>query len=175
MLLWNYEFLPPLEPLLALPSPSVAVAAASLTSAIIVVDDVVVHRVPILRSSLLASARRRAWRVVTPLALLATVDPEEVDVASRHFQLRLSPLLRLPHRDKHDTVALLGQSCLSTRVGVPVHFQLSCTTCGSPQKRPFNGRTFFCCISSPVSSQATTRALLGRGTPRPLSCGGSSC
>ena len=106
MLLWNYEYLPPLEPLLALPPPSVAVAAASLTSAIIVVVDVVVHRVPILRSSILASARRRAWRVVTPLALLATVDPEEVDVASRHFQLRLSPLLRLPHRDKHDTVAL---------------------------------------------------------------------
>jgi len=49
MLLWNYEFLPPLEPLLVLPSPSVAVAAASLTSAIIVVVDVVVHRVPILQ------------------------------------------------------------------------------------------------------------------------------
>ncbi len=106
MLLRNYEFLPPLEPLLVLPSPSVAVAAASLTSAIIVVVDVVVHRVPILQLSLLASARRRAWRVITPLALLATVDPEEVDVASHYFQLRLSPLLHLPHRDKHDTVAL---------------------------------------------------------------------
>jgi hypothetical protein len=104
MLIWNYEFLPPLEPLLALPPPSVAVALR--TSAIIVVVDVIVHHMPILRLSLLASARRRAWRVVTPLALLATVDPEEVDVTSRLFQLHLSPLLCLPHRDKHDTVAL---------------------------------------------------------------------
>jgi hypothetical protein len=49
MLIWNYEFLflPPLEPCLALPSPSVAVAAALLTSAIVIVD-VIVHRVPIL-------------------------------------------------------------------------------------------------------------------------------
>ena len=43
-----------------------------------------------------------------------------------------------------------------------MHFHLSCTTCGSPQKRPFNGRTFFCCISSAMSSQAMTQALLSR-------------
>jgi hypothetical protein len=48
MLLYNYVFLPPLEPLLALPPPSVAVATTSLTSAIVVVVDVVVHRMPIL-------------------------------------------------------------------------------------------------------------------------------
>ena len=82
MLLWNYVFLPPLEPLLALPSPSLAAAAAdaaSFTSAVVVlvlVVDViiVVHRVPILpilRSSLLALARK-AWRAITPMTL-ATV------------------------------------------------------------------------------------------------------
>ena len=38
-----------------------------------------------------------------------------------------------------------------------MHFHLSRTTCGSPQKRPFTGHTFFTCISSAVSSQATTR------------------
>ncbi len=88
--------LPPLVITLSLPSPSVAVAAASLTSAVVVVVIVVVLVVfhpapilPVLRASLLASATRRARRrVVTPLTL-ATVDPEEVDVASRNLQLRL--------------------------------------------------------------------------------------
>ena len=102
MLLWNHVFLPPLELLLALPSPSVVVAAASLTSAVLVVVlvvvdvVVVVHRVPILPillSSLLASARR-AWRVITPLTLV-TVDPKEVDVASLHLEFSLCPLLHL--------------------------------------------------------------------------------
>ena len=101
MLLWNHVFLPPLELLLALPSPSVAVAAASLTSAVLVVVlvvdvVVVVHRVPILPillSSLLALARR-AWRVITPLTLV-TVDPKEVDVASLHLEFSLCPLLHL--------------------------------------------------------------------------------
>jgi hypothetical protein len=84
MLLWNYVFLPPLEPLLALPSPSVAatVTPTSLTSAVVILVlivniAVVVHHVPILsilRASLLVLARR-AWRVVTPLTL-GTVDPE---------------------------------------------------------------------------------------------------
>ncbi len=109
MLLCNYVFLSPLVITLTLPPPSSTVAAAaSLTSAIIVIVDVVVHRVPtilpILRSSLLATTRR-AWRVVTPLAL-ATVDPKEVDVASPDLQLRLRPLLRLLDRDNHDTIAL---------------------------------------------------------------------
>ena len=40
--LCNYELSPLLEPLLALPSPSVAVAAASLTSAVVVVVVIVV-------------------------------------------------------------------------------------------------------------------------------------
>ena len=101
MLLWNHVFLPPLELLLALPSPSVVVAAASLTSAVLVVVlvvdvVVVVHRVPILPillSSLLALARR-AWRVITPLTLV-TVDPEEVDVASLHLEFSLCALLHL--------------------------------------------------------------------------------
>ena len=105
--------LPPLVITLTLPSPSVAVAAASLTSAAVVVVMIVVVLVifhpapilPVLRASLLASATRRAWRrVVTPLTL-ATVDPKEVHVAGRDLQLRLRPLLRLPHRDK-----LLGWS-----------------------------------------------------------------
>ena len=109
MLLCNYVYLPLLEPLLVLPSPSVAIATTSLTSAIVIVVDavVVVHRVPILpilRSSLLA-LMRRAWRVITPLTL-ATVDPIEVDVASHHLQFRLCLLLRLPCCYYHDTVAL---------------------------------------------------------------------
>ena len=54
----------------------------------------VVHRVPLF--SLLASARRRAWRAVTPLALLlATIDPKEVNIAALHLHFRLSPLLLL--------------------------------------------------------------------------------
>ena len=50
MLLCNNVYLPLLEPLLALPPPSIAVADASLTSAIVVVINAVfvVHRVPIL-------------------------------------------------------------------------------------------------------------------------------
>ena len=50
MLLCNYVYLPLLEPLLALPPPSVAVATTSLTSAIAVVVNavVVIHSVPIL-------------------------------------------------------------------------------------------------------------------------------
>ena len=57
----------------------------------------VVHRVPLF--SLLASARRRAWRVGIPLALLlAPVDPEEVNIAALHLHFRLRPLLlRLLH------------------------------------------------------------------------------
>ena len=51
-------------------------------------------------------AMRRAWSVVTPLALATVDDPEEVNVASRHFQFRLCPLLRLLHCHDHDTVAL---------------------------------------------------------------------
>jgi hypothetical protein len=59
-----------LEPLLALPSPSVAAAAAALLNSavilivVVVVVVVVVHCVHFLQSSLLASARR-AWRVLT--------------------------------------------------------------------------------------------------------------
>ena len=112
MLLCNYVFPPPQEPLLALPSPSAA--AASLTSTIVVVvlviDIVVVvvavvavHRVTnlsVLRVSLLESARRRAWRVVTPLAL-ATVNPKEVNVASLHLHFRLRALLSLLHCHEH--------------------------------------------------------------------------
>ena len=69
--LCNYELSSPLERLLVLPSSSVAVAAAaSLTSAVvavIVVVLVVFHLAPILpvlRTSLLASATRRARRGV---------------------------------------------------------------------------------------------------------------
>ncbi len=47
----------------------------------------------------------RAWRAITPLTL-ATVDPKEFDVAALHLQFHLRPLLRLPHRDKQDTVTL---------------------------------------------------------------------
>ena len=158
MLLCNYVFLPPLEPLLALPSPSVA--AASLTSTIVVVvlviDIVVVvvaivaihhmTNLSVLQASLLASARRRAWRVVTPLAL-ATVDPEEVNVASLHLH-HLRALLSLLHCHEHNAVTLHvpltifslhlvlrwgNHACRhGPWVGVPVHFQFSCTTCGSP-------------------------------------------
>ena len=104
-----------LFPLLALPPPSAAATLLSLASAIAVVAVAIlvvlllaaaVHRVHVPLLSFLASARRRAWWV-TPLALaLATVDPKEVHVATLHLQLRLRPLLRLPHRHEHDAVAL---------------------------------------------------------------------
>ena len=181
MLLCNYVFLPPLVPPLPFPSsvatvspPSVFVLVVVIVVVVVVVI-VVVHLVPCCWwQSLLALATRRAWRAVTPLAL-ATVDPEEVDVASRHFQFRLRPLLRLLHCHDHDTVALHVPHTsfiphlvlhriisLLMAVGVPVHFHLCRTTCSLPQKRPFTGRTFFACISSALSSQATRRELLLR-------------
>ena len=56
--------------------------------------------------SLLASGRRRAWRVVTPLALLATVGPKEIGVPALHLHFRLRPLLRLLHCHEHYAVTL---------------------------------------------------------------------
>ena len=119
MLLCNYVFLLPLVPPLLFPSSVATVSSPSVSVVLLVVDlvrelllvvdiiVVVVHLVPCCWwRSLLALAMRRAWSVVTPLALATVDDPEEVNVASRHFQFRLCPLLRLLHCHDHDTVAL---------------------------------------------------------------------
>jgi hypothetical protein len=80
-----------LVPPLALPSSVATVSSPSVVLLVVVlvrelllvvVVIIVVHLVPCCWwRSLLASAARRAWRAVTPLAM-ATVDPEEVDIAS---------------------------------------------------------------------------------------------
>ena len=89
-------------------------------------------------------------------------------LAAVDLHCRLGPLLCILYRDEHDKIELHMSpiflvlhtwSCFFlTAVGTPVHFHLSHTsTSGSPQRRPFSERNFFACISSTVSSQATTR------------------
>jgi hypothetical protein len=141
--------------------PSLLPLAAAMVIVIIVL---IVHLVIIFQAPapLVSAGGRGTGRQVAASLALAAVNAE-VDKAGIDLQLRLGLLLCLLHGDYDDAVAL----CVLMTTHVP-HIVFSWvvvllhTYCGLPPKRPFSGRTPLVRISSAISSQVMTQALLSR-------------